>query len=126
MSTNLAAKFAALKEQANTSLSSPEHASIPTPLATFLYIYSLATYECYIDYMHGAKALAKFLAPIEIPAPRYDIRKYPNLLCSYTTNELSKIIASYATEKIPSAVVSQIIIQATYESILPILATKGT
>lgn len=61
----------------------------PTPLATYLYIYNYAQYECYIDYMKGAKALAKYLAPIDIKGIDIII---PDLLVSYDLQEIAKLL----------------------------------
>jgi len=75
--SDLTERFAALKA-----------AKTPTPLWAFLYIYTHASYECYIGYMEGALALASYLAPLAFPAePEVP---YPDTLHSYETQELAK------------------------------------
>ena len=67
---------------------------VPTPLATFLYIYTHASYECYVDYMAGAKLLASYLSPIDIrDAPV----RLPDVLASYELTELARALVPYTT-----------------------------
>jgi len=68
----------------------------PTPLWVFLYIYHKAQYNCYIEGMAGARDLAKYLAPITIPA-EYDTLATPHLLVNYETQELAKVLAPVLT-----------------------------
>lgn len=60
-------RLAALKASTSIQQESIEECKIETPLWVFLYIYLKARKECIINYMEGAKALAEFLTPIEIP-----------------------------------------------------------
>ena len=71
----------------------------PTPLSTFLHIYTHAETECYINYMEGAKALAKYLAPIEVTTGAWidTSFKMPDLLASYDLYELAKILKPHLT-----------------------------
>lgn len=66
----------------------------PTPLATFLLIYCKAEDACYTDYMEGAKALYKYLSPIEFPAvpDTFFPRNIPAILVGYELLELEKIM----------------------------------
>ena len=70
--------------------------AIPTPLATYLYIYTHASYDSYINYMEGAKALAKYLAPIYIGNLVYDF-VIPDMLASYELMELAKVLQPHTT-----------------------------
>lgn len=84
------ARMAAIIESSNTSAVS--ESKEPTPLWIFLYLYEKAPNDCYVGYMGGAKALAKFLAPIAIPQ---DLEfRAPNLLYSYETQELAKVLGT--------------------------------
>jgi hypothetical protein len=70
----------------------------PTPLATFLLIYSRATHDCYINYNEGAKALHEWLSPISYPVEKHpDIDnpafKVPYLLRGYASAELCRVLA---------------------------------
>ncbi len=69
-------------------------ATIPTSLATYLYIYSHASTICYIDYMEGATALARYLRPIEIPVVHIIV---PDILVSYELQELAKALQPHTT-----------------------------
>lgn len=69
-------------------------ATIPTPLATYLHIYAQATTACYIDYMEGAKILAKYLAPIDIKETTSVV---PDILSSYELHELAKALIPHTT-----------------------------
>ena len=71
---------------------------VPTPLASYIYIYQHAEHLCYIEYMDGASALAKYLAPIDIvpgttTVPRllrtYDLWQLAKALQPHTSNPLS-------------------------------------
>jgi hypothetical protein len=64
-------------------------ASTPTSLDTYLYIYNYARIECYISYMAGAKALARYLAPIDIKEIHATV---PDMLVSYELTELAKVL----------------------------------
>ena len=64
---------------------------IATPLWVFLYLYEKANRECYIDRMEGARSLASYLSPIEIPTFP-DTCKVPDILGNYETQELEKIL----------------------------------
>ena len=61
----------------------------PTPLACYLYIYNHSFSECYVNYMEGAKILAKYLAPIDIPIATTTI---PNIFVSYELVELARVL----------------------------------
>lgn len=87
--STLSIDFAALKAAVNTSVLSKDRT--PTPLATFLLIYTKANDECYVDYMEGAKRLIKYLAPIEID-DYYSDAKIPGLLSGYESYELAKLL----------------------------------
>ncbi len=65
--SNLATKFAALRAK--------QELSKPMPLRTFLYIYSRARHDCYIEEFLGAKALIKYLGKPELP-----VKQYPEIL----------------------------------------------
>lgn len=67
---------------------------VPTPLATFLYIYVHASHECYTDYMAGAKLLVKYLAPINIEKINTEI---PDMLVSYDLQQIAKVLQPYTT-----------------------------
>lgn len=58
-----------------------------TPLWVLLLIYERAEYVCYINYMHGFKALTAWLSPIEIPT--YTSIKAPQMFCSYTMQQIA-------------------------------------
>ena len=66
----------------------------PTPLATFLYIYNHASHEVYINYMEGARALAEFLAPIDVA--RIDIT-IPDILVSYDLQQIAIVLKPHTT-----------------------------
>ncbi len=77
-------------------------ATIPTSLATFLYIYTHASHECYIDYMAGARVLASYLAPIDLCMDTHlDMDRVsliiPDLLVSYELMELAKVLQPHTT-----------------------------
>ena len=82
-SLSLAEKIARVRELTNTSSKSED--KTPTPLWVFLHLYNKASHECYISYMEGAKLLADYLAPIEIPIYFKDRPQLPDVLCSYKT-----------------------------------------
>jgi hypothetical protein len=67
----------------------------PTSLATYLTIYRKAQKVCYTEYMEGAKLLAEWLYPIELPA---NVPHLPanNLLRSYETVSLATVLAGKA------------------------------
>lgn len=69
-------------------------ATIPTPLSTFLYIYAHAHHECYINYMEGAKALAKYLAPIAIEETDIIV---PDILSSYDLHQVAVALIPHTT-----------------------------
>lgn len=94
-STSLSERLAKVRELSNNSLTSSDLS--PTPLWMFLYIYEQSKGVAYADYMHGAKALYKWLAPLEYPAVQAveDNWKVPRLLQTYELQELSKIISGY-------------------------------
>jgi hypothetical protein len=91
---SLAARLKHIKESSNASLRSDSRES--TPLKTFLYIYSLTSRECYKDYMLGARALYKFLAPIELPdfAAIDENYRVPTILQTYEMQEVAKLLAT--------------------------------
>ena len=62
----------------------------PTPLWVYLYLYTKADRECYLNYMEGAKALARWLGKIEMPHPI--LRSIPKTFYNYETFELAKIV----------------------------------
>jgi len=68
--------------------------TIPTSLATYLYIYSHSFSESYVNYMEGAKALAKYLAPIDI---QIVVSAMPDILCSYELVSLAKVLKPHTT-----------------------------
>lgn len=63
----------------------------PTPLATVLRIYTGARHECYIDYLHGAKALLSYFAPISVPF-RGNLSRMERLLVSYEIERLAAYV----------------------------------
>jgi len=91
---SLAKRMLELKENSNTSPLSLSRES--TPLKYFLYIYTQANSECYRDYMQGAKALYKFLAPVEFPDFTAIDENYnvPRILQTYEMQEIAKILAT--------------------------------
>ncbi|PHQ81753.1 MAG: hypothetical protein COB66_01390 [Coxiella sp. (in: Bacteria)] len=118
-----------LREKLNTSpLSTEDHSRHPTPLATFLLIYTKAEKECYIDYMEGARRLVKFLSPISIPCYPESYR-VPALLSGYSTYEVAKILlpGNPAVEGIQSyltrlEVVERAICFCMIEEVLPAIS----
>jgi len=88
--------LSSLRESVNTSVRSEVKSS--TPLATFLHIYNSAWRECYTDYMEGAKVLASFLAPIEIPNTKSAYTP-PTMVCGYEMTELAKHLTGYRINK---------------------------
>ena len=89
MSIDLSERMSKLKEENNISSTSDD--KTPTPLWVFLYICEKSDRAYYTEYMAGAKALAKYLAPIEIhPMPQ---KSPPDMLRSYETQELARIIS---------------------------------
>ncbi len=73
-------------------------AAVPTPLATYLHILARADTECYIDYLAGARALAAYLAPLELPVSTYpeitdNSYNYTALLGGYYIQELARMLA---------------------------------
>jgi len=79
----------------------------PTPLWVYLYIYTKADRECYLNYMEGAKALARWLGKIEVPADTSDI-EIPSLLCNYETQELEAITGA-SQDIIVSTLIEEVI-----------------
>lgn len=100
-------RLARLKESSNKSMTSEDRT--PTPLWAFIKIYEKASHTCYINYMEGAKLLAKYLAPIETPEldESYIV---PDLLSSYETQELAKIL------NINQDIIIQSVIENRYKS----------
>ena len=88
MTTSLAELKEKLEKE-DTSIRSK--ANNPTSLNTFLYIYIRTEAESYPDYLRGARALAAWLAPIDIPDIPAEL-KVANIHMGYTTNELAKIL----------------------------------
>ena len=84
-------RMSLLKEKHDTQVTSDD--TSPTPLATLLYIYNHARYDCYIDYMEGAKALIKYLSPIEMPNTFPKYFPVPSLLLNYELTELAKLLS---------------------------------
>jgi len=68
--------------------------TVPTPLATYLYIYTNCDYEAYLNYMEGAIALAKYLAPIDIQIVTAIV---PDMLASYELTELARVLKPHIT-----------------------------
>ncbi len=66
----------------------------PTPLATYLHIYNHSRYESYISYMEGAKALAKYLSPIDIQVSNTTV---PQILVSYDLVEIARVLEPHTT-----------------------------
>ncbi len=64
-------------------------AQTPTPLWVVLHIYITATRACYMNYMEGLIELVAYLSPIELP-PTTNMKRAPQVLCSYETQELAK------------------------------------
>lgn len=67
----------------------------PTPLSAFLRIYLKAEHECYIDYMRGARLLADYLSPIEIPATT----PFPHVPQLFRTYDIAELAAHLATDR---------------------------
>lgn len=89
---NIAERLASLRETTNTSLTS-ELESTPTPFSIFLSIYNKAGHDCFINYMEGAKAVYKWLSPIDIPdIPNHLLPKnIPGIVCNYTVEKISHL-----------------------------------
>lgn len=66
----------------------------PTSLTTYMHIYQKANHECYIDYMEGAVALAKYLAPIRVLTAPSNV---PSMLRSYELHKLALAILPYTS-----------------------------
>ena len=88
--TSMSARLASLRQTANTSVRSEETGT--TSLKDFLHIYTASSHECYVDYMAGARALHKYLAPVFVP---YTGNSVPQLLMNYELTELAKILCGY-------------------------------
>lgn len=90
---NLQERMAALRETSNPNSYSDAPDSLP--LSVYLTIYEKAHYECYINYMEGAKALHHYLTSSNryplLMSPSSD--SIPRLLITYELNELDRIIA---------------------------------
>lgn len=89
MAIDLKTRLAALREKHNTSIQS-ELKSTPTSFETFLRLYNKAGYECYIDYMKGAKKLFDYLSPIVLPLIVEDKKPlhYPAMFHAYEVQHL--------------------------------------
>ena len=88
--------------------------TIPTPLATYMHIYISACNSCYMNYMLGARMLARYLAPIDIPAPTIATSAIPDMLVSYELQEIAKILKQHSviplsTNQIESAIYEYLI-----------------
>ena len=75
----------------------------PTPLATFLYIYTLATQDCVIENSLGTRALLVYLGKPSLPVEKYpEILNpkfsVPTLLRGYNGQELARLIAGDSAE----------------------------
>jgi hypothetical protein len=66
----------------------------PSPLAMYMTVYLQANRECYLDYMLGARALANYLQPINVPVVTTTV---PLMLRSYELHELAKALAPYTS-----------------------------
>lgn len=90
--------FSAIKNRLNTSPVDAESIGVPTPLSTFLLLYSKSQHDCYIEYMEGARALYAFLSPVEYPEEylRAIDENYtvPSLLKGYESSQLATIVAN--------------------------------
>lgn len=117
--SDLATRMAKIKETSNQS---PRSSSInPSPLSLFLYIYSKASHDCYINYMQGAKDLYSWLtsnglAPLEIEENTPEF-KIPHLLTSYPINELVKILSG-SNDLDKQARIHRAILTVLYKDIL--------
>tara|TARA_R110000851_G_scaffold141654_1_gene279633 strand:- start:63 stop:455 length:393 start_codon:yes stop_codon:yes gene_type:complete len=99
-SLSIAERIAAVREKHNTSYLSDAANSATSSksftLKDYVYLYNKAGYECYIDYMEGAKALYSFMSPVKIPETTYNITISPKLLDLYAIGQLAKIVAGEA------------------------------
>ena len=91
LSGSLIDRLNAIRAAHNTCSVSKD--TTPTSLETFVRLYNKAGKECFLDYMAGAKALYKYLSPVEIPDshPRVKYTSY-GLYNMYTTIELTYVI----------------------------------
>lgn len=97
-SNEVLTKLAKLKELHDPE---PRSSSKGAPLITYLTLYAKSRRASYINYMEGAKALYFWLAPLEIILPK--VYSYPDLLRSYESKELAKIIAPDVEDNIAKA-----------------------
>ncbi|RLB63942.1 MAG: hypothetical protein DRH08_10410, partial [Deltaproteobacteria bacterium] len=79
----------------------------PTPLATFLYIYSHAQHDCFIDYMEGAKLLAVWLDKLVIT--KQESVQVPAMLRTYELVQLAKIIHPQNTNFAEDAIYCELV-----------------
>lgn len=103
--SDLLARMAQLRKKAKDENPCPySEVRVTSPLSLFLVIYSKASHECYIDYMHGAKALLAWLTVGDMDLD-YQEDKYPQindtsfkvpvLLRGYASNELATFLEPY-------------------------------
>ena len=85
-----------LRENSNTATTSD--ITTPTSLETYLRIYNKAKGSkdgggsCYTNYMQGAKALYKFLSPIEIPTDIiFNSTLMPAVIHGYEVDQIAHI-----------------------------------
>lgn len=95
MSILLQDRLAALREGANTSVTSD--ATNPTSLETFVRLCNKAGSECFLDYMKGAKALYKYLSPVQTDVTIFfdgpDPSAVPGLVNAYALDQLTRIVS---------------------------------
>lgn len=92
----------AVKESAlSEAISKYRQSRTPTSLATYLYIYNHAWYDSYINYMEGAKALAKYLAPIDIRMVCNTT--IPQMLMSYDLQQLSIVLKPHTVNALSTS-----------------------
>ena len=97
LSLSLSERMEILKIQSDKSIRSAEYRDTPSPLKVLLTLIERAPEECYIEYLHGVKALVKYLSPIDLPYSSYpairDNWKVPALFKNYYLGEVAKVIA---------------------------------
>ena len=90
-STDLSARFSALREKHDRDITDKESQSIEFPLWAILMIWSKAKHETYIDYMEGGKQLINWLSPIAITDNTFPYYAY-NILGGWETREVSELL----------------------------------
>lgn len=118
-------RLASLKSTHNHSVKSKD--KTPTPLWVFLYIYTQASHECYINYMEGAEKLHKYLAPIAMPTHTAVDENYavPDILRTYEMTKLAELLIP--KEKMSDVYLAKLlkaeraILYSMYKEVIPLM-----